>query len=93
MYWSQTESSKWSLGRLSFHPRPPFSHLAPVSRTDAQGWRTSYSSTTKRSELAEIADRYYSLHGQLSSPLIPHSIRPPVCLLAVSPRIPHKELG
>eukprot|EP00964_Phaeocystis_antarctica_P043048 scaffold24681_cov76-Phaeocystis_antarctica.AAC.2 len=23
MYWSQTESSKWSLDSLSFHPRPP----------------------------------------------------------------------
>eukprot|EP00964_Phaeocystis_antarctica_P153430 scaffold121705_cov60-Phaeocystis_antarctica.AAC.1 len=25
MYWSQTESSKWSLYSLSFHPRHPFS--------------------------------------------------------------------
>ena len=24
MYWSQTESSKWSLDSLSFHPRHPF---------------------------------------------------------------------
>eukprot|EP00964_Phaeocystis_antarctica_P011211 scaffold6169_cov34-Phaeocystis_antarctica.AAC.2 len=24
MYWSQTESSKWSLDSLSFHPRRPF---------------------------------------------------------------------
>eukprot|EP00964_Phaeocystis_antarctica_P030827 scaffold17436_cov24-Phaeocystis_antarctica.AAC.1 len=28
MYWSQTESSKCSLDRLSFHPRHPFTGVA-----------------------------------------------------------------
>ena len=31
MYWSQTESSKWSLCSLSFHPRPPFTLQGGVS--------------------------------------------------------------
>eukprot|EP00964_Phaeocystis_antarctica_P153215 scaffold121381_cov63-Phaeocystis_antarctica.AAC.1 len=30
MYWSQTESSKWSLDSLSFHPRRPFTGWVSV---------------------------------------------------------------
>eukprot|EP00964_Phaeocystis_antarctica_P033706 scaffold19109_cov75-Phaeocystis_antarctica.AAC.1 len=40
MYWSQTESSKWSLDGLSFHPRPPFKQrtaLQPSESATASG--------------------------------------------------------
>eukprot|EP00964_Phaeocystis_antarctica_P005903 scaffold3214_cov33-Phaeocystis_antarctica.AAC.2 len=42
MYWSRTESSKWSLDSLSFHPRRPFSldNATPSALVISEGLRS-----------------------------------------------------